>query len=73
MKIRAERPNAWYVIVTLAAMLYWAGWLPAVSEFFLSRTPAGWAMGILLVLVWGFLILDLIKQISLFLKSPRRK
>jgi hypothetical protein len=74
VKTASERPSVWNGIVTLVAMLYLSnfsiGVLVAVYNPTLASSAA--VLGFVLVLVWAFLVCDLIKQISLFFRKPAK-
>lgn len=66
MKTSSERPNLWYVFVTLFALF----WMPSITKLILSIYGNAWVFGIpdfiILAFAWVYLIRDLIKQVSLF-------
>lgn len=81
MKTSSERPNIWHLIVTLAAMFYLScltrsltqtlyafGEHGLVQNDIILNTVGGF-LGILILLTWIFLLRDLIKQVTLFLRK----
>lgn len=78
MRTVSERPNAWYLIVTLFAMLYLSSVAKAVISALVqnnsepARQTAGAIVTLLVVLAWLYLLRDLIRQISLFFRKGRR-
>ena len=80
MKTASERPNAWYVIVTVIALLYWSYfswsllfniWLACHSEYQDAYPYSGVVTyfimaAVVFALIWIYLIRDLIRQVSLF-------
>ena len=86
MKTASERPNAWYVIVTLIALLYWGyfswsllfnTWLACHSEYQDAYPHCGVVLYFIMAaavfaLIWIYLIRDLIKQVSLFFRNKTK-
>ena len=80
MKTCSEWPSLWSVIVTLAAMFYLSCGMRTLTQILyppgdrnliqnnvvLSTVAA--FLGVLVILTWTFLLRDLIRQVSLFLR-----
>jgi hypothetical protein len=76
VKIRAQQPNSWHLLVTLFAMVYLSGFTPGLGHgsFISPDFVSGILVQDMLILfVWCFLILDLVKQISLFFQKKKAK
>jgi hypothetical protein len=74
VKTAAEKPNVWYIIVTLIAMFYLSYFtsIVVVAIYVPILLFSAIIFSIGLAFVWAFLIWDLIKQVSLFFRGKAK-